>query len=81
MNWKHWIIAAGVITFLVIVGGIGFVIVRPTTTQRADKIDNKSIYVGNPETPILGCSAWKVNTKIFWQGQYKPNEMKPKEVK
>ena len=64
MNWKIIIYIAGILLLLVVIGGIGFVIVRPTNSQRADEI--KNIYTDS-SMPLLGCNAWRVGLKAVWQ--------------
>lgn len=70
MNHKLIFWIAGGLVFLVVLGGLGFQLTRATTTQKAQRIDNKTIITEKPYVPILrgGCGLHKLDleTSVKW---------------
>lgn len=71
---------AGVIIFLVLVGGIGYKIVAPTSKTVIGK-GGKQIVLNTdkPQIPLGGCSIYKINVKGYWEKGFAINS--PKEEK
>lgn len=61
-------VAAGIV-FFVLVGGLGYVIIRPTNkTVVGQGGRNYDITIAaTPKVPLGGCSIWRVNANLFWE--------------
>lgn len=67
MNWKYFGYAAAILALLVVLGGLGIVITRPTTNTVVGR-GGKAITINTDNsTPLLGCSFWKVGLRATWQ--------------
>lgn len=74
-----WVV--GIIVFLVVIGGVGYKIVAPTTKTivgQGGKVVN--ITTDAPRIPLGGCSAWRVNLKAYWEKGFKVDDTKPNNI-
>ena len=67
MTLKYVLYGLALALAVVILGGIGYVITRPTTSQKADKIENKVYNIDPPKVPIAGCALWRVNLQLYYE--------------
>lgn len=77
MNWRIIGYTAAVIVFFVLMGGIGYKIVAPTSKTIVGQ-GGKVITVNteSPKVPIGGCALWRLNTKLYWEKPYNSSEIK-----
>lgn len=79
MNFKYIGYAAVILFVLAVTGGFYVVFTRPTSNTVVGK-GGKAITINTdkPSTPLMGCSAYKINVKAYWENGFK---LQPKEVK
>lgn len=68
MIWKYLGYGAVILILLVSIGGIGFVIIRPTSktvVSAGGRVIN--VNTESPQIPLGGCSVYRVNAKLFWE--------------
>lgn len=77
MNWKYIGYGVALVIFLVIVGGVGYKIVAPTSKTIVSQ-GGKLITVNTeaPTLPLGGCSIYRLNMKIYWQKQFNTQGVK-----
>ena len=77
MDWKPYAYVALGIIFLVLIGGIGYKIVAPTTKTIIGQ-GGRLITVNTevPKVPLGGCAFWRLNTKFYWEKGMNTSELK-----
>ena len=72
MNFKTIGAAFGILLLLVLIGGIGYRVVAPTSKTvvgQGGKVVN--ISTETPKVPLGGCAIWRLNTKLYWEKGFK----------
>lgn len=72
MNFKQGAMIFGAVFLLIIMGGVGYKIVAPTSKTvvgKGGKVVN--LNTSKPQIPLGGCSLYRINAKAYWEQEYK----------
>ena len=72
MNIRQVAMMFGVVFLLIIMGGVGYKLVAPTSkTVVSNGGKLVTLNTSKPQIPLGGCSIYRINAKAYWEQEYK----------